>query len=163
MTEREFFIGRWAAELPMTLGVVQALPDEKLDYKPHEKNRTAREIVGHLLGHVEDINELMLATGSINHRMEIPFTNIADAVEQMKKSGAKVESQIPGVDENTWAKKNNQFLVDGHSHFEMPVGMTAWILLFDMIHHRGQLSAYIRPMGGKHPDLYGPSGDSAAQ
>ena len=39
-------------------------------------------------------------------------------------------------------------------------GATAWLLLMDSIHHRGQLSSYIRPMGGKQPDIYGPSGDS---
>ena len=35
MTEREFFIDRWAAEMPLMLGVIQALPDAKLDYRPH--------------------------------------------------------------------------------------------------------------------------------
>ena len=161
MTEREFFIGRFAAEIPLTLGVIQALPDGKLDYRPHEKCRTARSIVGHLLGHVEDLNELTTATGAIHHRMELPFKNTADAVEQMKKSGAVLESRLPGVDENTWSTKNNRFLVGDHVAFEAPLGMTAWVLLLDLIHHRGQLSTYIRPMGGKHPDIYGPSGDSS--
>jgi uncharacterized damage-inducible protein DinB len=163
MTEREFFIARWAAEMPLTLGVIQALPDAKLDYRPHEKCRTARSIVGHLLGHVEDLNELANATGSIQHRNELPFKNIADALEQMKKSDAVTKSRIPGVDEKTWATKNNKFMVGEHVAFEAPLGATAWILLLDMIHHRGQLSSYIRPMGGKQPDIYGPSGDSSAQ
>jgi uncharacterized damage-inducible protein DinB len=161
MTEREFFIARWAAEMPLTLGVIQSLPDAKLDYRPHEKCRTARSIVGHMLGHVEDLNELAGATGSIQHRNELSFKNIADALEQMKKSDAVTRSRMPGVDENTWATKNNKFMVGEHVAFEAPVGATAWILLLDMIHHRGQLSSYIRPMGGKQPDIYGPSGDSA--
>lgn len=38
-----------------------------------------------------------------------------------------------------------------------------WGFLFDMVHHRGQLSAYIRPMGGKVPSIYGPSADSEQQ
>jgi uncharacterized damage-inducible protein DinB len=33
-------------------------------------------------------------------------------------------------------------------------------MLKHSIHHRGQLSAYLRPMGGKVPSIYGPSGDS---
>ena len=163
MNEREFFISRWSAELPIMLAVVNALPDGTLDYRPHPKCRTARGIVGHLLGHVEDINELLTAGGAIHHRMELAFKDVADAVEQMKRSGAVTASRLGGVEEATWNSKNNQFLVDGHVHFEAPLGFTAWILLFDMIHHRGQLSSYIRPMGGKHPDIYGPSGDSAPQ
>jgi uncharacterized damage-inducible protein DinB len=43
------------------------------------------------------------------------------------------------------------------------VGGLLWIALFDAVHHRGQLSAYIRPMGGKVPSIYGPSGDSPAR
>jgi len=162
MTEREFFIKRWAAEVPLTVAMIQALPDAKLDYKPHEKCRSARAIVGHILGHVEDLNELAIANGAIHHRIELPFKNISDAVEQMKKADAVAQSRVPGVDENTWATKSNKFMVGEHVAFEAPLGATAWVLLLDMIHHRGQLSSYIRPMGGKHPALYGPSGDSGS-
>jgi uncharacterized damage-inducible protein DinB len=42
---------------------------------------------------------------------------------------------------------------------EKPLGEFLWYLFFDAIHHRGQLSTYIRPMGGKVPSIYGPSGD----
>jgi uncharacterized damage-inducible protein DinB len=40
-----------------------------------------------------------------------------------------------------------------------PLGVMVWFTLFDLIHHRGQLSTYIRPMGGKVPSIYGPSAD----
>ena len=40
-----------------------------------------------------------------------------------------------------------------------PIGSLAWATLFDLIHHRGQLTMYIRPMGGKVPSVYGPSAD----
>ena len=43
------------------------------------------------------------------------------------------------------------------------VGGLMWIALFDAVHHRGQLSTYIRPMGGKVPSIYGPSGDFPAR
>ena len=42
---------------------------------------------------------------------------------------------------------------------EQPLGDFLWYMFFDAIHHRGQLSTYIRPMGGKVPSIYGPSGD----
>ena len=35
----------------------------------------------------------------------------------------------------------------------------AWSFLFDLVHHRGQISTYLRPMGAKVPQIYGPSGD----
>jgi uncharacterized damage-inducible protein DinB len=42
------------------------------------------------------------------------------------------------------------------------VGGLLWLAFFDALHHRGQLSAYIRPMGGKVPSISGPSADAAA-
>ena len=160
MTEREFFIHRWSVETPITIQMLKALPNDRLEYRPHPGCRTARGIVGHLLGHVGDLIELAQATGTVHHRTELPFTDIADAVKQMQNLSADFELRLKSVDESTWANTNTKFNVDGHTHFEAPLGYTAWVLSLDNIHHRGQLSSYVRPMGGKHPDIYGPSGDS---
>jgi DinB family len=43
---------------------------------------------------------------------------------------------------------------------EHPAGTFLWLSLFDAIHHRGQLTACLRPMGGKVPAIYGPSADA---
>ena len=58
-------------------------------------------------------------------------------------------------------------IVLGARHFgegklvaEHPAGTFVWLCLFDAIHHRGQLAAYLRPMGGKVPPIYGPSADA---
>jgi uncharacterized damage-inducible protein DinB len=42
---------------------------------------------------------------------------------------------------------------------EQPIGQFLWFIHFDAIHHRGQLSAYLRPMGANVPAIYGPSAD----
>ena len=52
-----------------------------------------------------------------------------------------------------------QFVMDGRVYVEVPLGQMFWIGLFDAIHHRGQLSVYLRPMGGRVPSIYGPSAD----
>jgi uncharacterized damage-inducible protein DinB len=49
--------------------------------------------------------------------------------------------------------------MNGTPVWEAPLGDMLWGFLFDAIHHRGQLSAYLRPMGAKVPSIYGPSGD----
>jgi uncharacterized damage-inducible protein DinB len=43
--------------------------------------------------------------------------------------------------------------------FEQPVSFFLWLLHMDAVHHRGQLSTYLRPMGSTVPSIYGPSGD----
>lgn len=40
-----------------------------------------------------------------------------------------------------------------------PASPMAWSFLFDIVHHRGQISTYLRPMGAKVPQIYGPSHD----
>jgi len=42
---------------------------------------------------------------------------------------------------------------------ERPASPMAWSFLFDIVHHRGQITTYLRPMGSKVPQIYGPSGD----
>jgi uncharacterized damage-inducible protein DinB len=43
--------------------------------------------------------------------------------------------------------------------WETSLGDMLFGILFDAIHHRGQLSTYLRPMGAKVPSIYGPSAD----
>jgi len=62
------------------------------------------------------------------------------------------------MDEAAWTKQA-QFFYNGQMVSEQPAGDFLWFILFDAIHHRGQLSAYLRPMGGKVPAIYGPSAD----
>jgi uncharacterized damage-inducible protein DinB len=40
-----------------------------------------------------------------------------------------------------------------------PASQMAWSFLFDIVHHRGQITTYLRPMGSTVPQIYGPSGD----
>jgi len=67
--------------------------------------------------------------------------------------------QLAALDDAGWTRKG-QFFAGGKMMLEQPIGEFLWFILFDAIHHRGQLSTYIRPMGGQVPAIYGPSGDS---
>ena len=69
------------------------------------------------------------------------------------------EAKVAALDDAGWNGKG-QFFSGGKLVMEMPIGEFLWFILFDAIHHRGQLSTYIRPMGGQVPPIYGASGDS---
>ncbi len=58
-----------------------------------------------------------------------------------------------------WARVG-QLRVRDQVALERPAGEIVWLFHFDEIHHRGQLSTYLRPMGAKVPSIYGSSGDS---
>lgn len=158
MSNREFFAQLCAAEYPRFLGVLQSTPPEGLDYRPHPKCRSAYELVGHLIAHEEDLLEL-LDTGTINHRMQIPFKNIDEAVAIYRAARARVESKFAALNDSDW-ESTGSFLVNGNVIMQMPRRDLAWMLMLDAVHHRGQLSTYLRPMGGKVPAIYGPSADT---
>ena len=73
MTYREFFLQR-PTEIPLFVRVFNAVPADKLDWRPEPEARTARELLGHLIGHEQDVVEL-IETDEIHHRMQVAFAN----------------------------------------------------------------------------------------
>ena len=161
MTNREFFLQRRSMESGMSEKVFGAVPGDKLDWKPEPKARTARELIGHLIGHEQDLVEL-LESGEIHHRMQVPFTDVADGVSLYRRACQDAEAKLKALDDDTWDGGPGKFIAGGNVVAEAPRRDLGWLLLCDSIHHRGQLSTYLRPMGSKVPAIYGPSADSGA-
>ncbi|MGH2574175.1 MAG: DinB family protein [Ignavibacteria bacterium] len=159
MTEKEFFIHRWAAEFPKTISLFKALPENKLDYRPHEKSRSAKEIVGHLIGHTGDMIEL-IDTGVVNHRNQTPFNYMDEALNIYTKSNSIFEEKLKSVDDKTWNEGIVKLYVGGNFLFDWTFREMMLNTLLETIHHRGQLSSYVRPMGGKNPSIFGPTADT---
>ena len=59
-----------------------------------------------------------------------------------------------------WEKEQVELFIHGKSFITIPRMNMMWFFFFDIIHHRGQLSSYVRPMGGKNPAVYGYSADT---
>jgi uncharacterized damage-inducible protein DinB len=160
MTNREFFLQRRQMEAPILESVFRAVPDSQLDWKPEPKARTARELLGHLIGHEQDLIELA-ERGEINHRMTVGFKTVDEAVDLFKKACGEVDAKVQKLSDADWDSQIGKFLVSGTTVLEAPRRDLGWMLLFDSVHHRGQLSTYLRPMGSRVPAMYGPSADSA--
>ena len=105
------------------------------------------------------MNEL-IETGNINHRNQTSYKKIDEAVSIYKKGNSKLEQLVKSLNDDTWNNKTGKFYISGNFIYEAPVNVLMWGFLFDTIHHRGQLTTYIRPMGGKNPSVYGPTADN---
>ena len=70
--------------------------------------------------------------------------------------------KLSGVSEGDW-NEMGKFYVGDQVIMEAPRQQLAWVLFLDSIHHRGQLTTHLRPMGSKVPSLYGPSADDMGQ
>jgi uncharacterized damage-inducible protein DinB len=159
MSTRDFYLEHLKAEAPAFVKVIRALPAERADYRPHPKSRSAAELAWLLADSTKSASTL-----AEKHRVEFKDPKVqgsptaaADALEHAQKDLLK---RLARVDDKAW-EQEAQLLMDGKVVWKAPLGAMLWGLLFDSIHHRGQLSTYIRPMGGKVPSIYGPSGDDA--
>jgi uncharacterized damage-inducible protein DinB len=156
MTNREFHLQCRKNETNAFHRVLNALPQDKWDYAPHEKSQTVDRIVWTLVGETQALLDLI-------EKGEFTFNAPAGAppqhlIEQFDSKWDALLSKIEAMDEAAW-NKTGRFLLNGQVRMEMPISGFLWMFFFDAIHHRGQLSTYIRPMGGKVPSIYGPSGD----
>jgi uncharacterized damage-inducible protein DinB len=148
-------------ELSKFVNVLKAVPQGRLDYRPDPKARTAAELAW-LLASEEASLVSLLDTGVIEWKEQAPPARVEEIVAAFEKSAAAVNERLARLDEAGWEKKG-RFLMGGGPPWEDTIGEFVWGFLFDEIHHRGQLSTYLRPMGGKVPSIYGPSADDPGQ
>jgi len=157
MRNNEFFAICVERETPIFLKVLRALPADKLDYKPHERNTAAGDLAFQIATEMTALIELFDA-GDANMGPRPRPENLEDIAAEFERSAKQVAERARGTSEELW-RGRGRFLWEGHVAWEATASEIAWGFLFDLIHHRGQLSVYIRPMGGKVPAIYGPSGD----
>ena len=156
MTPQEFFFQTWSREMPKFDSVMDALDPARLDYRPHPKSRSAAEMVT-LLARFQEMLVGMMETGVIDYK-DFQTDDYDEMRALWKKSTAKLTDRLKKLDDAGW-KRPVLFLMGGKQINESTTNEMLWGFLHDMIHHRGQLSTYIRPMGGKVPSIYGPSAD----
>jgi uncharacterized damage-inducible protein DinB len=158
MNEKDMYLQALEREVGTTLRVLRAYPRDRENLKPDgDKLRTAKELawVFVLEGQLTDGALAGAMKWDSGLSMSGSITEIIDRYEKMIKEQMKKISAMPDSDWN------------GQMETMVGPGKTAnvrradifWIVLHDMIHHRGQFSIYLRMAGGKVPSIYGPSGD----
>jgi len=158
MTLREFYVQRQQAELPLFLKALKALPEDQLRYKPHDRSPSAEQLVWRLTSNLQAC--LGAVIDKKFERKAVPPPPLEEMLRLFERWSNELIDRVSKIDEGSW-NGTAQFYYGGKLASEQPVGTFLWFVLFDAIHHRGQLSAYLRPMGGKVPAIYGESYDSA--
>jgi uncharacterized damage-inducible protein DinB len=155
---KEQYKATYERELPITKKVLRAYPADKGHYKPHEGNNTALQIAWTFV--VENSIAMAALKGPLNLGGGFPPApaKFEDVIIAYDKSSKELIDAVMATADSRLAEKIN-FPTGKNQMGEMPVIDFLWFMLMDSIHHRGQLSVYIRPAGGKVPSIYGPSGD----
>ena len=155
---RNLYLGTLKTESRTTKSILEAVPADKAAYRPDPISKSANELVRHI-------------AAADNRFVETVITGFFDTDPAMIPEDAKTPAEIASWYEQRYAKNFDALaklpgedlakMVDFRGMFQRPAVTFLIFGLNHTIHHRGQLSSYLRCMGAKVPAIYGESYDSA--
>lgn len=146
-----------AAEHPVTKRVIAAIPTDKVDYRPDAVAKTAIELAWHIVSaEVRFLEAVAAGTFDLTPRPRPESIRTADDVNEWysRQWEAKVEA-VRQLNGEQLVKR-----IDFRGLFQFPAVVYVQVAVNHSIHHRGQLSMYLRPMGARVPSIYGESYDA---
>ncbi len=156
----DVFLAAVKKEYPITKRVLAAVPPEQCRYRPHPNSRSAFELAWHIAS-----VDVWFLEGFLRRKFEMEDDNIPADFQDSTDVVAWYEDSLPAKMDEV-AKLSAEFWATPMSFFEIfnyPAVMYLQFMLSHTIHHRGQLAAYLRPMGAKVPSIYGGSFDEPMQ
>jgi uncharacterized damage-inducible protein DinB len=151
----EVYIPQIRNEQKTTSRIIGAVPADKLDYTPDPMSMTSWKLASHIAS-----SEMFFMSGVANGAFDrangaIPESvkTPADLVKWYDENHAKAVAKLAAMTPADMVK-DITFAI-----FTLPAINYTGLMLSHSVHHRGQLSAYLRPMGAKVPRIYGGSAD----
>lgn len=165
MNLKESFIAELQHEATTTRKMLARLPEADFDWKPHDKSMTLRQLATHIAEMLTwlpiTIHEDELNFAAMNYQPTIINTtvelleffdrNLAQGIEALQNASDEQFAQI-------WTLRNGEQVFMRQPKAQVVRGM----VVNHIVHHRGQLSVYMRLRGVPVPAIYGPSADEEA-
>ena len=151
MDEKALFSKFWTQESKTTRNVLARIPESSA-YRPDPRSRTAQEIAWQIVCEEKMLIDA-LESGKVEWAPPPMPDSMRDVLAEYERQSAEVLRRWDALPQSKW---------DGSLEFfgsERPASPMAWSFLFDIVHHRGQITTYLRPMGSTVPQIYGPSAD----
>lgn len=145
-------------EYPLTKKVIEAIPPDRGDYRPDSSSRTALDLAWHIVS-AENRFLNAVVSGEFNYGGSSRPDSVQDSADV-----ARWYTELYDVNLNRLMQLSSDQLlkvIDFRGVFRFPAIVYLQFALNHSIHHRGQLSTYLRPMGAKVPSIYGESFDDA--
>jgi uncharacterized damage-inducible protein DinB len=152
------FLNSFQKEHVTTMKVLRAYPAEQAEFRPHPRSQCARD-----LAFTFQMEQRLIALAikdqlTLGGGMPKASTDFAEIVSQFEKEFADLVALIKKTSDAD-LEKTVTFPSGPGQLAAWPKLQFAWFMLSDQIHHRGQMSVYLRMAGGKVPAIYGPSAD----
>ena len=152
------YLGALKNESRITKKILEAVPADKGDHRPDSISKTAIELVRHI-------------AASDNRFLEAVINGVFDTSPNMIPENVRTPQEVAAWYEQRFAKNFDALtklsgdqlskMVDFRGMFQRPAVSFLLLGMVHTIHHRGQLSSYLRCMGAKVPSIYGESYDDA--
>jgi uncharacterized damage-inducible protein DinB len=146
------------AEQPVTQRVIEAIPLEKGDYRPDPAAKSAIELARHIAG-AEHLFTESVANGVFDFTSSSKVAELktsADVARWYAETSRHDLERLAALPAEALTK-----ILDFRGVLQLPAVAFLDFSMRHVVHHRGQLSTYLRPMGAKVPAIYGESYDSA--
>jgi len=154
----EVYLPALKAEHRMTKAVLEAVPGDKPDFRPDPFAKPALELVRHIAA-----AEIRFLETTINGEFSAAPAAFPESAKTPADFAAWYAQRFEANVQTLTKLSGEQLIkmVDFRGLFQRPAVSFVQLGMSHTIHHRGQLSTYLRPMGGKVPAIYGESYDSA--
>ena len=158
ISPKQQFLDALTREHETTYKILRAFPSRQSEFKPHERSNTARQLAWTFVA--EQGLMMGVVTGTLKIEGGIPpapdsYDAIVEQYEQDFRSLVALLESVP----DSQLEGTTRFVTGPKQMGDVPKMDVLWFALHDQIHHRGQLSVYLRMVGGKVPSIYGPSAD----
>jgi len=157
---RDIALTSLKVEHETTQRVITAIPADKSGYRPDPVSRTALELAWHIVASEKRFLAAIAAGGFDYTPIPRPetITTPAGIAAWFDESFAAGWQQVQAASPEQLAK-----VIDFRGIIRLPAAVFLQISMNHTIHHRGQLTMYLRPMGAKVPSIYGESYDAAQE
>lgn len=155
---KQQFIDALTKENETTRKVVDAFPADQSEFRPHPRSNSARQLVWTFA--IEEHLILAALKNQLNLGGGFPKAPESwdEVVGAFRHNHDEVMKALTSANDDDFAGTVKFFTGPG-TIGDVPKVQFMWFILCDQIHHRGQLSVYLRMAGGKVPSIYGPSAD----
>jgi len=157
MSEKDAFLQRFEREYQTTHRVLKAYPPDRADLKPSPKSKNALDLAWMLV-----LNQMVLIPALENKLEPGSFPpspkSWSDLIPALEAAHRQTMARLERSTDAEW-NGTVQLPIAPQKVGDMRTGDALWFFLNDTIHHRGQLTVYLRMAGGKLPSIYGPTAD----
>jgi len=155
---QDVYLGTLKVESRITKKALETVPADKADYRPDSVSKSAIELVRHIA-----VAENRFLETVINGVFDVNAAALPETVKTPQEIAEWYQTQFSSNFDKLTKLSSEQLLkmVDFRGLFERPAVMFLPLSMHHTVHHRGQLSSYLRCMGAKVPSIYGESYDDA--